>query len=184
MSLRHPRVALESSGKELRGSEETLAEGQIHDSSRPMLAALPRRGARERGGCRWRPTSVEAVRAALGKAADCVVVVTTAGISVAEEDHVRDAVGALGGSLCVLKVAMKPRKPLATGRPDDALFLGLPGNPPAAPARAVGFRAPAARAPRRRRAQELAMLASPAAEVRRCALLDVHPFLAAAIKTE
>ena len=89
--------------------------------------------------------------------------VTTAGISVAEEGHVRDAVGALGGSLCVLKVAMKPRKPLATGRPDDALFLGL---------RAI------------RRAQELAMLASPAAEVRRGALLDVHPFLAAAIKTE
>ena len=234
--LRRPRVALLSSGRELRGSGERLAEGQVHDSNLPMLAALlPAWGAQTRR-LPVAADSVEAVRAALGEAADCDVVVTTAGISVGDEDHVRDAVLALGGSLCVMKVAMKPGKPLAAGRLGDALFLGLPGNPQAALAGAVGFLRPllarlagaAPPAPLRARADfnlsrkpgrteflpvrlvqrgaivwasragpegsgrlspllrahGLAILAPSAAEVRRGALLDVHPFLAAAIETE
>lgn len=67
------------------------------------------------------------------------LVLTTAGISVGDEDHVRDALRAIGGDLAVLKVAMKPGKPLAAGRLGDAVFIGLPGNPMAALAGAVGF---------------------------------------------
>jgi molybdopterin molybdotransferase len=70
---------------------------------------------------------------------DSDLVLTTAGISVGEEDHVRGALATLGGNLAVLKVAMKPGKPLAAGRIGEACFLGLPGNPQAALAGAIGF---------------------------------------------
>ncbi|MDE2334516.1 MAG: molybdopterin molybdotransferase MoeA [Rhodospirillales bacterium] len=140
---RRPRVALLSGGHELRGTDESLAESQIHDSNLPMLAALlgawgaaPRRLPRVED-------RVEALREALREAAaDADLVVTTAGLSVGEEDHVRRALEDLGGSLEVLTVAMKPGKPLAVGRLGTSLFVGLPGNPQAALAGAVAFLRP------------------------------------------
>jgi molybdopterin molybdotransferase len=137
---RRPRVALLSSGRELRGPGESLAPGQIHDSNMPMLAALL-----GSWGADVRPMAViddnaVAVQAALQSAAGHAdLVLTTAGISVGDEDHVRDAVRGLGGDLTVLKVAMKPGKPLAAGRLGAAVFIGLPGNPIASLAGAVGF---------------------------------------------
>jgi molybdopterin molybdotransferase len=53
---------------------------------------------------------------------------TTGGVSVGEEDHVKAAVSQLG-QLDMWKVAMKPGKPLAYGRVGEADFIGLPGNP-------------------------------------------------------
>ena len=80
------------------------------------------------------------MQAALRVAAESAdLVLTTAGISVGGEDHVRDALRAIGGDLTVLKVAMKPGKPLAAGRLGNAIFIGLPGNPMAALAGAVAF---------------------------------------------
>jgi molybdopterin molybdotransferase len=80
------------------------------------------------------------MQAALGAAAECCdLVLTTAGISVGDEDHVRDALRAIGGDPAILKVAMKPGKPLAAGRLGGAVFIGLPGNPMAALAGAVAF---------------------------------------------
>jgi molybdopterin molybdotransferase len=137
---RRPRVALLSSGRELRGLGEILAPGQIHDSNMPMLVALL-----SAWGAEVQPASVVAddalsMQAALRDAAEHAdLVLTTAGISVGDEDHVRDALQALGGDLAVLKVAMKPGKPLAAGRLGDAVFVGLPGNPMAALAGTVGF---------------------------------------------
>ncbi|WP_181378120.1 molybdopterin molybdotransferase MoeA [Teichococcus aestuarii] len=140
---RHPRLVLLSSGRELRGTGQPLAPGQIHDSNTPMLRALLRSWgvavqsrpavADEAGAMR------DALREAAGKAD---LVLTTAGISVGDEDHVREALRALGGELAVLKVAMKPGKPLAAGRIGGALFLGLPGNPQAALAGALAFLRP------------------------------------------
>jgi len=138
--LRRPRVTLLSSGRELRGPGESLAPGQIHDSNLPMLAALL-----HASGAVVRTTAVveddvAAMRSSLRHAAiDADLVLTTAGISVGEEDHVRDALRDLGAELAVNKVAMKPGKPLAIGRFDDAVFIGLPGNPLAALAGAIGF---------------------------------------------
>jgi molybdopterin molybdotransferase len=57
---------------------------------------------------------------------DCIL--TSGGVSVGEEDHVRPAVEA-EGQLTMWQIALKPGKPLAFGRVGDALFLGLPGNP-------------------------------------------------------
>lgn len=135
-----PRVALLSSGRELRAAGDNLAPGQIHDSNLPMLTALL-----QSWGAEVRPLPIVAddapsTRVALcAAAADADLVMTTAGISVGDEDHVRDAVEALGGNLAVLKVAMKPGKPLAAGRLGGAVFIGLPGNPMAALAGAVAF---------------------------------------------
>ena len=140
---RRPRVALLSGGHELRGAGQPLAAGQIHDSNRPMLAALLATWGVEPRCLPLFADRAEAVRTALREAAaGADLVVTTAGISVGEEDHVRHALDDLGGSLAVLKVAMKPGKPLAAGRLGEALFLGLPGNPQAALVGALAFLRP------------------------------------------
>jgi len=137
---RRPVVVLLSSGRELRAPGAGLAAGQIHDSNLPMLAALL-----QACGAEIRPMPVvadnaTAMRDALRAAANGAdLVLTTAGISVGDEDHVRCALHDLGGDLSVLKVAMKPGKPLAAGRLGSALFIGLPGNPQAALAGALAF---------------------------------------------
>jgi molybdopterin molybdotransferase len=137
---RRPRVTVLSIGRELREPGHSLAPGQIHDSNLPMLAALLRAD-----GAIVRPVTEVADEAGATRAAllDATVgadlVLTTAGISVGDEDHVRDALLDLGGDLAVLKVAMKPGKPLAAGRLGDAVFIGLPGNPLAALAGAIAF---------------------------------------------
>jgi len=79
------------------------------------------------------PDDIAATRQALGRAAqDCDLVVTTGGVSVGEEDHLRAAVRDLGGREIFAGVAIKPGKPVAFGRLGGALWLGLPGNPQSA----------------------------------------------------
>ncbi|HEX2942201.1 MAG TPA: molybdopterin molybdotransferase MoeA, partial [Rhodopila sp.] len=137
---RRPRVTLLSSGRELRAAGTHLAAGQIHDSNLPMLAALLTAWGASVRSAPVVADDAEAMQAALrAAAASADLVVTTAGISVGNEDHVRTALHALGGDLAVLKVAMKPGKPLAAGRLGNAVFLGLPGNPQAALAGALAF---------------------------------------------
>lgn len=134
------RVALLGSGHELRQPGEEAGPGQIFDSNRPMLAALLTAWGAELVAPPPVADDAAAVRAALEEAAARAdLVVSNAGISVGEEDHVRAAVEALGGALSVLKVAIKPGKPLAAGRLGRAAFIGLPGNPQAALAGAVAF---------------------------------------------
>lgn len=135
-----PRVALLSSGRELVAENAPLAAGQIHDSNRPMLAALLSAWGADVHCPPAIPDDAGAMQASLRAASeDADLVLTTAGISVGDEDHVRDALHAIGGGLAVLKVAMKPGKPLAAGRLGDTVFVGLPGNPQAALAGAVAF---------------------------------------------
>ena len=62
-------------------------------------------------------------------AARADLVITTGGISVGEEDHVKPAVMALGGETLFSGVAIKPGKPVSVGRIGKAHWLGLPGNP-------------------------------------------------------
>ena len=75
------------------------------------------------------PDTLAATRQALrDAAAQADVVMTCGGVSVGEEDHVKAAVEA-EGELQLWKIAIKPGKPLASGRVSEADFIGLPGNP-------------------------------------------------------
>lgn len=126
---RRPRVALITSGDELKKPGQPLAPGQIYDSNRPVLSALLSRLGLEVLDMGNMPDNREQTEQLLQKAAaqaDCIV--SSGGVSAGEEDHVRAAVQARG-RLDVWKLALKPGKPFAFGQLGEALFFGLPGNP-------------------------------------------------------
>jgi len=131
---RRPRVALFSTGDELVMPGEPLKPGAIYNSNRFTL-----RGLIQALGCECNdlgivPDRLDATRDALRRAAQCNdLIVTSGGVSVGEEDHLRPAVQA-EGRLDLWQIAIKPGKPLAFGevrRADGshAWFMGLPGNP-------------------------------------------------------
>lgn len=128
-----PRVALFSTGDELvmpgAVAPSDLPPGAIYNSNRFFL-----RGLLQRLGCTvtdlgivpdQRAATIEALRAA---AQHHDLVLTSGGVSVGEEDHVKPAVAELG-RLDLWQIAIKPGKPFAYGRIDAAHFMGLPGNP-------------------------------------------------------
>ncbi|MEO7402147.1 MAG: gephyrin-like molybdotransferase Glp [Burkholderiales bacterium] len=128
------RVGIFFTGDELKMPGEPLAFGQIYNSSRYTLTSMMREL-----GCIVTdygiiPDSLELTKETLRKvAAESDLVLTSGGVSVGEEDHVKPAVEA-EGRLDMWKIAMKPGKPLAFGavrRADgkEAAFIGLPGNP-------------------------------------------------------
>jgi molybdopterin molybdotransferase len=129
--FRRLRVAVFFTGDELSMPGEALKPGGIYNSNRyslrGLLAAL---------GCEVHDLGIvrdtlEATRTALREAAATSdVIVTSGGVSVGEEDHVKAAVQA-EGSLDLWKIAIKPGKPLAFGKVSrrDTAFIGLPGNP-------------------------------------------------------
>ena len=126
---RRLRVAMMSTGDELIEPGEPVAAGKIYNSNRYML-----RGQLEAWGfevvdmgvARDDFTAVESLMREAAEAAD--VIVTTGGVSVGEEDHVRAVVERLG-RLDLWRIAVKPGKPFAFGRVGETPFLGLPGNP-------------------------------------------------------
>ncbi|MBQ5945863.1 molybdopterin molybdotransferase MoeA [Massilia sp. ST3] len=150
---RRLRVAVFFTGDELAMPGEPLAPGAIYNSNRFTL-----RGLLENFGCVVRdfgivPDSLEATRATLREAArEHDLIITSGGVSVGEEDHIKPAVDA-EGRLAMWQIAIKPGKPLAFGEvgagessatgsressatgsressaTGAAFFLGLPGNP-------------------------------------------------------
>jgi len=126
---RKVELGLFFTGDELVMPGEPLAPGRIYNSNRFTL-----RGLGEVFGCQVRdygivPDSLEATREALRRAAaECDVIVTSGGVSVGEADYVKPAVEA-EGRLLMWRIAMKPGRPLAFGKVNDAAFIGLPGNP-------------------------------------------------------
>jgi molybdopterin molybdotransferase len=131
---RRLRVAVFFTGDELAMPGEALQPGAIYNSNRFTL-----RGLLENFGCEFTdygivPDSLQATRNTLRAAAQQHdLIITSGGVSVGEEDHIKPAVDA-EGKLNMWQIAVKPGKPLAFGEVNRAeggssFFLGLPGNP-------------------------------------------------------
>jgi molybdopterin molybdotransferase len=132
---RRLRVAVFFTGDELAMPGEDLKPGAIYNSNRFTL-----RGLLENLGCAFTdygivPDSLQATRDTLRAAAlEHDLIITSGGVSVGEEDHIKPAVE-LEGRLNMWQIAVKPGKPLAFGEVNRAagggaaFFLGLPGNP-------------------------------------------------------
>jgi len=128
-----PRVALFSTGDELvmpgTVAPQDMAPGSIYNSNRFFLAALLRRMGCDVTDLGIVPDRLDATVQALRDAAQAHdLVLTSGGVSVGEEDHIKPAVQQLG-QLDLWQIAIKPGKPFAHGRVDAAHFIGLPGNP-------------------------------------------------------
>lgn len=127
--VRKPRVALLTTGDELATPGEPLAPGQIYNSNAYTLTALLDAMGIAVTNFGVVADTAAATRSALQQAAqdhDCVI--STGGVSVGEEDHVKAAVEA-AGNLDLWKLAIKPGKPFASGKVHGRQFFGLPGNP-------------------------------------------------------
>jgi molybdopterin molybdotransferase len=126
---RQVRVGILSTGDELLEPGQPARPGRIYDSNRYTLTAMLRSLDCVVIDRRIVADGASGMRAAIaGLAGDSDVVISTGGVCVGEEDHVRAAVEFLG-RISLWGVAVKPGKPLAFGRVGEAAFLGLPGNP-------------------------------------------------------
>ncbi len=148
--LRRLRVALFSTGDELREPGQPLAPGCIYDSNRySLLGALARLGV-EVLDLGLVPDQPAALQAALDTAVErCDVVLTSGGVSMGDADYTRQMLARLG-EVAFWKVAMRPGRPFAfgvlkSGSGKTATLFALPGNPVAALVTFYAFAQPALR---------------------------------------
>ena len=134
---RRVKVAAFFTGDELSLPGEPLKPGGIYNSNRDTLLACIKALGCDATDLGIVPDRLDATRAALRQASqDHDLIITSGGVSVGEEDHIKPAVSA-EGRLDLWQIAIKPGKPLAFGavrksnQPNDgeAWFIGLPGNP-------------------------------------------------------
>ena len=131
--LLRPRVALFSTGDELvmpgTVAPQDMPPGAIYNSNRFFLNSLLRRMGCEVTDFGIVPDLLDATVQALRDASAAHdVILTSGGVSVGEEDHIKPAVQSLG-QLDLWQIAIKPGKPFAKGSVGTAHFIGLPGNP-------------------------------------------------------
>lgn len=123
------RVAIFSTGDELREPGEATPPGAVYDANRYVLRALL-----EQLGCTVGDFGIlrdrlDVIRDTLARAAgEYDAIVTSGGMSTGEEDHVRAAVAELG-SIHFWRLAIRPGRPVALGQVRNVPFVGLPGNP-------------------------------------------------------
>ena len=126
---RRLKAAVFFTGDEIVLPGEPLGPGRIYNSNRAMLIALLNQLGIEVIDVGQVADNIDATLDALQRASAAAdVVITSGGVSVGEEDHVKAAVEKIG-RIDMWKVSMKPGKPLAHGRIGNADFIGLPGNP-------------------------------------------------------
>lgn len=126
---RRPRVAILSTGDELRPIGAELGPGQIYDSNRYSLAGMLGRLPVELVDLGVVPdTREDTLQAFQSATASADAIITSGGVSVGEADYVTETLEQ-HGQFGFWKVAMKPGKPVAFGRFGSAFFFGLPGNP-------------------------------------------------------
>ncbi|PHM18274.1 MAG: molybdopterin molybdenumtransferase MoeA [Sulfuricurvum sp. PD_MW2] len=129
---RRPRVALFSSGNELKMHYETLGSNQLYNTNTPTFAARA-----QELGCDVIFTgtasdSLESIQEYIRRALDADLIITSGGVSVGDADFTKEAFTSLGFESAFESVDIKPGKPTTFGRIGTTLILNLPGNPLAA----------------------------------------------------
>lgn len=126
---RRPRVAVFSTGDELRNPGQALGAAAIYDSNRFSLQVMLKRAGCEVTDLGILPDDRGITVERLDDAARSYdLIVTSGGVSAGEEDHVRAAIAA-NGSLVFWRLGIKPGRPLAMGIMNGTPLVGLPGNP-------------------------------------------------------
>lgn len=126
---KRPRVAIYSTGDEIIRPGEPLEEGQVYDANAPMLRGLIEAAGAECTDLGVLPDKADSVRQSLKAAsAKYDVIITSGGASRGDEDHVIEALDALG-KLAMWQIAIKPGRPMAFGQIGACVHMGLPGNP-------------------------------------------------------
>ena len=138
--VRRARVAVFSTGTELRALDQALEPGSVHDSNRyTLMGMLARLGAEviDLGIVGDDPAALEtALKHACSDGVDADAIVTSGGVSAGDADYTREALQKTG-RVSFWKLAIKPGRPMAFGRVEvegggasrSALLFGLPGNP-------------------------------------------------------
>ncbi|MBT6278241.1 MAG: molybdopterin molybdotransferase MoeA [Chromatiales bacterium] len=143
--FRRLRVALFSTGDEVRDVVDNLDDGAIYDSNRYTLRGMLERLGVETLDMGVLPDDALIIRDALEKASACSdVLITSGGVSAGAADYVKDTLEALG-QIGFWKIAIRPGRPLAFGAVGNAAFFGLPGNPVAVMVTFYQFAKPAIR---------------------------------------
>ncbi len=126
---RRPRVAVFSTGDELRNPGQALGAAAIYDSNRFSLQVMLRRAGCDVTDLGILPDDRSVTAERLDAAARSYdLIVTSGGVSTGEEDHVRAAIAA-NGSMVFWRLGIKPGRPLAMGIINGTPLVGLPGNP-------------------------------------------------------
>ena len=126
---RRPRVAVFSTGNELRDPGQALGAAAIYDSNRFSLQVMLKRAGCEVSDLGILPDNRDTTAKRLDAATDTHdLIVTSGGVSTGEEDHVRAAIAA-SGSMVFWRLGIKPGRPLAMGVINGTPLIGLPGNP-------------------------------------------------------
>ncbi len=126
---RKPRIAILSTGDELRDVDEPLVPGSIVNSNAYALAAMIRETGCEPVVLPNVPDDLEKTIDALREGLKCDVLLTVGGVSVGDYDFVKQAFDKVGITAGFWKVRIKPGKPLIFGTHEKTPVIGLPGNP-------------------------------------------------------
>ncbi|OZI65156.1 molybdopterin molybdotransferase MoeA [Bordetella genomosp. 1] len=128
--FRRLRVGVLTTGDELVNPGLPRAEAQIYNSNAPMLATLLEGvGAEVAHVLHARDEEADTREALQTLLRECDLVLSVGGVSVGERDLVKPALEALGATLALWKVRMKPGKPVALAHVDGKPVVSLPGNP-------------------------------------------------------
>ena len=126
------RVALFSTGNEIRDPGQALGPGQVYDSNRHALAGLLERAGVVVSDLGILPDDPDRLETALSAASGTAdLILTSGGVSAGDHDIVRQVLERRG-EILFWRLAVKPGRPLALGRFGDTPVIGLPGNPAAA----------------------------------------------------
>ncbi|HXP96967.1 MAG TPA: gephyrin-like molybdotransferase Glp [Telmatospirillum sp.] len=129
MVCRRLRVGVFSTGDEVAEPGQVLAEGQVFGCNRQGILAMVRGLGCEAEDLGNIPDRFDLTKDCLAAASDrCDLLITSGGVSVGGEDHVRAAVESLG-AIHLWRMAIKPGKPAALGHVGRSVFIGLPGYP-------------------------------------------------------